>query len=304
MAYRLDLTKPLPSAIRAVGNKQWTKVQQGLRDPARVHDTRKALKRLRAWLQLVTRLDRDRQARRLDRILRDLGRSLAGARDQQVLRAAWDGLRADNRTAGGPDLPSELSPAPPPAGDRMARLPPLRLATTAERHLDALALETSDFDRLVRSAARTYRDGRRWRRRAIEAGTSEAYHDWRKRVQRHWRHMQLLGDLWPDEFRARVELARALSATIGEEHDLALLSAQLTAAGDGLTAAARAQAIEQLRIRRRALRRTARRLGARLYAEPPRALRRRLACYAATYTPAEPNAARMDATMAGAQSSP
>ena len=53
----------------------------------------------------------------------------------------------------------------------------------------------------------------------------EAFHEWRKGAQAHWRQMTLLARAWPEYLGARASEARTLSQLLGDDHDLAMLVA-------------------------------------------------------------------------------
>ena len=65
--------------------------------------------------------------------------------------------------------------------------------------------------------------------RAFATGDDEDFHDWRKTLQHHWRHMQLLTPCWPSELSARAELARGLSQILGDDHDISLIQQLVSA---------------------------------------------------------------------------
>jgi hypothetical protein len=283
MAFRLDLTEPLPDTLRRLAERQIAKVRAGLARPDGIHETRKSIKKLRAIGHLLGPVREEPALRRFDRTLRDLGRALSARRDADVEAGVWrDVLQEANITF-------IALPAAVHHGDRndsvAAPLPPVRLLAAAERQSKQLPFNAIDERALVASVARTYREGRRWRRRAIRKDTSVAFHDWRKRVQRHMRHLQLLQEIWPEAAAARVALARTLSATVGDEHDLHLLAMRLEAASGLLSDAERARAEAVIARRRDALRVEARRLGRRLYAEQSKAFRRRFAIELRTSAP-------------------
>jgi CHAD domain-containing protein len=200
-------------------------------DADAVHETRKALKRLRALVALLAD-DLGKQAfARESATLRDVGRCLAGARDAEVMLATLDALVERH--------PHELS-----RRDGVRRLR-ARLAAERERRQRqtlgdpaTLARAVGDL-RAFRERARAwnlsrrrgielveddlqrmYRQGRRRRRRAARTRGRDmhAMHQWRKRVK----------DLrYAAEMLDRPGLARRaddLGETLGEDHDLAMLA--------------------------------------------------------------------------------
>jgi hypothetical protein len=103
----------------------------------------------------------------------------------------------------------------------------------------------------------------------------EAFHTFRKSLQHHWRHCQLLSPIWPELMDVRVAAARELSQLVGLDHDLSLVTGYFRADGssqhemhvrDCVCTLAK---IEQARIRA-----AAKPLAQRLYALPPRDMER------------------------------
>ena len=122
-------------------------------------------------------------------------------------------------------------------------------------------------------------DGRRPRR-----GHAEARHEWRKRAKYLWYQLRVLEPVWPAALSGMVGEADRLSDLLGEDHDLAVLQAQLAA----LTAETNSGSVEELfaRIDRRAkgLQTQAFSLGQRLYAERPGDFVARVGAYYAAWS--------------------
>lgn len=251
-------------------------------DPAAdVHDRRKGLKRLRALMLLAVTHDDDRALRNLERQLRDLGRQLGQRRDADVVLTTLDRLAADGL------IPSKALLATLRATLATSAAPARVAAETTELFpADILGeLSTLDFaavttTTLIGAAQRTYTRARRARRLAEREATSDAFHDWRKQVQRHARHLQLLADLWPAEMAMRLDAARQLSVCLGTEHDLHTLDGRLVATS---VSKAHRKAFDRLRAtiagQQVALRQAALDLADRLFAERGRAYRARLSAY-------------------------
>src|SRR6185437_13892719 len=108
----------------------------------------------------------------------------------------------------------------------------------------------------------SYRGGRKALAKAFASGSAEDFHEWRKALQHHWRHMQLLTPCWPSELSARVEISRSLSQILGDDHDIAMLQHLISAptmsfASPDVTASF----LKHCRSRPRELRRDAKHLG-------------------------------------------
>jgi hypothetical protein len=132
--------------------------------------------------------------------------------------------------------------------------------------------------------------------KAFASGSAEDFHEWRKTLQHHWRHMQLLTPCWPSELSARVELSRSLSQILGDDHDIAMLQHLISAPTMSFASPdATASFLKQCRNRQKALRRDAEMLGERLFAERSRPFAERIEAYwltAAQRTPKPASLAR------------
>src|ERR1044071_1679903 len=98
MGYRLDLTAPVPDAVRATAAERLERAAERLRedhgdDPVgAVHGARKDLKKARALLRLARSGMPAKAYRRENRRLRDLGRELSGGRDADVMVETADAV--------------------------------------------------------------------------------------------------------------------------------------------------------------------------------------------------------------------
>lgn len=252
-----------------------------------VHEARKGMKRARALLRLARpELPRSDFARENARF-RDIARMLAGHRDADVMRATLGALRA---AAPG----SKALERAHVALDRSLPHPAQQSAeTTAALFADTLALlgeareavrdiafpDAPVADAATAGVETTYRKGRSdWREVKGAPDHEEAWHEWRKHVQAHWRQMVLLSAAWPQWFAARMEVASNLSDVLGIDHDLYVLKghiANLRRAGGGeggLSAADRRRVTAIIEARQEELREQALQLGDLLYARRPKGL--------------------------------
>jgi CHAD domain-containing protein len=288
MAFRLD-REPLPAGIRRIAVEQLDVAGRELCgdtdlswDQA-VHSVRKRLKQLRAVVRLVRDDLGEEVARRDGSAFRDAGRALSTSRDAAVLVAtltavggetSFPGLRGDllaraaaaRRRAEADDASQEVAARLRAARERVAAWPLVR----------------DDPGVLADGLARSQRRGRRGMAAAYAQPDGERFHEWRKRVKDLWYHLRLLEGAWPAVLGATAEEAHRLSDLLGDEHDLGVLGEVALAEGLG-TGAERAALAPLLGSRRAGLRREARPLGLRLYAEPPARCAERLAGYWQTW---------------------
>lgn len=252
-----------------------------------VHDARKCLKRLRSLLVLIRPGLPEPVFLSLTERLGTIAKGLAPARDAQALLDALGKLAKD--PAGGDDdaairsltawlqqqrRAAEKSLEGNMAADAMRGLFGLRPA------IGNLAVYPDGFEPVARGLRNSYRGARKAFADAFKSGDDEAFHDWRKTLQRHWRHMQLLTPCWPSELSARVELSRNLSQILGDDHDLAQLCKLVSAPTMAFASPEdTASFLKRCRKRQKALRREAESRGARLFAERPKPFVERIEAY-------------------------
>ena len=252
-----------------------------LSDPEAVHELRKALKRWRALMRLLARALGE-QADQMRTEARELMRAIASARDAL---SALDAL-ADLRKA---DLP--LSPTS--TETIRARLTEMRDAAGAtsftktlrerlSRYLDyaTLSLErwplkAIDFETVTDGLTATYRRARQLVPDSWADAEAEHLHDLRRRVVEHRHQMDLIEPLWPRLGKVWAEEAQRLRNQLGSCQDLAVLTS-FTAPHQPL-APWRSRLSPLIEARRQAHLKTAERLAGRLFAEKPKAFRRRIA---------------------------
>ncbi len=238
-----------------------------------IHETRKALKRLRALMRLLEGEIGAKRARRERAVLRDAGQRLAGARDAEVMVDTLEQLirrhpRKLGRRRGVIELREHLRAERHAAtaralGDALTReevseeLFALRARVTKWRLADRPA------DRLIRPGLEhIYRAGRTRRRAARRKSGSRAMHKWRKHVKDLRYALEAL-DVQdrPSSLLAKpARRADALGELLGEEHDLMVL-------------AERVGSHEPLKRHRRTRRRLLRAIGRRRMRLRERALR-------------------------------
>jgi CHAD domain-containing protein len=240
VAFRMRRGESLRHAFKRMARAELGEAREALADVRRaqrsllepVHDARTCLNRTRALARLVAPAV-GRAARDADDELRAIGRRLSPVRDGAVLVTAFDRVRRSAPRARGRKLAH--------ARETLEALLERRVRSLSAADVQALRarLERSrgqvrrwapvgDGWRQIAAGLRGgYRRCRRSMRAAYSAGTAEAFHTWRRAVKRHRYQVQALEALWPEELRARRHALETISALLGEEHDLAVLSNSL-----------------------------------------------------------------------------
>lgn len=199
---------------------------------AAVHHTRKSVKRVRGALRLARDAIGDETYRQENDALRAVARSLAGARDAQVMTET---LAALERC-----FPDEL--AAETTQRLRERLDDERVRETATLAVDddlavatrqsledararsaGWSFERDGFDALAPGLKRVYRHGRKRMRAACDEPSAENLHDTRKRVKDLWHAAELLRPADPKRMKRLAKDAHALASLLGDRHDLDVL---------------------------------------------------------------------------------
>ncbi|MBU1211920.1 MAG: CHAD domain-containing protein [Alphaproteobacteria bacterium] len=288
MGFRFKKQEDFHNGFARIASEQIARATREWKNSDRavaVHETRKCLKRLRALLA-IARPVLEPQAFRAENVkLRDIARSLSVSRDRQVMLETIDSLMRDATCEDAAwlkrlrELASrEITDAP--AGSVPNVKKTAKAIVEAGKRLAALEPQASGFDVAAAGFERTYRQGRERMVELAAAYSVEASHDWRKRVQAHWRQLSLLAPAWPAYFQTRIALARQLSDALGHEHDLAVLADYVRGPGvaaldeDGVGAVSRL-----VEARQEALRQQTLCDGRILFADPPKSLTKQVRRY-------------------------
>ena len=288
-------------------------------DPAQVgahtvHETRKALKRLRALLVLLRAQLGSKRYAREKAALRDCGRRLAGARDAEVMLGTLDSLVQRDRShltrsAAVRTLRAQLLAERDTAAAHAIHDPRVRGEAIVElqavrARVERWELRERGFKLLAPGLEDVYTQGRRQMRVARRhtaaerpgegprrgkqsrraRASVEALHAWRKRVKDLRYAAETLdrggkgaGGSSKDVRRV-ARRADRLGEMLGEEHDLALLEARVRERSRQFAGERKThkRLLALIASRRRKLRKRALREGERLYRRPPRGFVRRV----------------------------
>jgi CHAD domain-containing protein len=294
-AYRLTRDEPLDEGMRRIAIGRAEAALERLRGsspgddgfPAAVHGTRKDLKKLRAVVRLLRDRLGERVYREQNRCYRDAARRLSESRDAKVkletlaalgersanlppaALAAWrEGLARDR------DQTLEET-------DEMAVFEAIELIEAGRDGIEGWELGSGSWKLIDAGVLRTYSRGRRAMREAEATPSEESFHRWRKREKDLWYLLRIVGGAWPEVLGASTEEAHRLADLLGDQHDLAVLRADL--AVRTFSAADSQELADAIAAREAELAEAAFRLGRRLYAEKPKAFRARLRAYVSAW---------------------
>ncbi len=303
---RLSRAEPLHAGVRRLCLDQFDFAIGHLAENSdhdmAVHEARKALRRVRALLRLVRDEIGEESFGPENVVLRDTGRLLTEARSGAVLATVLQGIGERYRGLLVPDafaaIAAELEERKAAALHRLygdsgtrseigttLRSVRGRYAAGAEGELGRqVSLVRNRFDAIAPGLARTYGRGRRAMAEAYRDPTPENFHEWRKRVRYLRFQLEALQGMWPEVVGGAAVAAASLADALGEEHDLAELGHLVGSKSSPAPTKRYQELLLAITERRRsALQGRARRLGRRLYAEPPDRFVARLGAYWAAW---------------------
>lgn len=286
MSYRFHKNETVAQNVRRIACEQMTKGLESLEGDGDVHeaihDVRKRLKKLRALARLV-RGSMDKYSRR-NRTWRDLGRSLSELRDAGALVETVKRLEPE---ADGidPVARDDMLLVLQAGLDEIAQSDSLTVSIrhVAEhlrndlQNIESLRLDDEGFDAIGKGLKKTYARGRKALDKARDEPDETNLHEFRKRSKYHWYHMRLLQGLWPPVLRGRRRECDRLAKTLGHIHDLDVLRDVLHC---GDLANLGTETIDEVDLaaqrRRKRLVGETWPLADRLYAEPVKAMHKRM----------------------------
>jgi CHAD domain-containing protein len=271
-------------AVRAIAVAILAEARAVIADPERsqqeaVHDFRRAMKQWRALMRLLQPFTPDAAALRQQ--ARDHARSLSRARDSQSALNAFDDLMKNTVALSARTAATIRSRIEEMRGSEEEAVLTEELRETIFAWLDATTeaverwpLNTIDFPSIAAQLAVGYREARRHIPEDWSHATAEELHELRQRVVEHRYQMELVEPLWPRHGRMWTQEAERLRDRLGRCQDLEILK-HLAAPHQPL-AHWRSRLAPACAERTGALAHRAARIASRLFAEKPKAFRKRL----------------------------
>jgi len=231
VAYQLERTEPLNIALRRVVQEQIecaakrfaAAADERIPIDVAVHDTRRAMKRVRAVLRLARSGVSSLEYRRVYGRVRDAGRMLAGVRDAAVVRAGVIEIAGRVGVADAAALADACADKAAPRGAALSVDPSAVGAVLCDiaALLDREFFVGCDAEVAAAGLRRTWRRARRLMPRK-QSARAEAFHEWRKAVKFCRHQVELFSPAYPEMLEPLAKQLRELSGWLGRHHDLAV----------------------------------------------------------------------------------
>jgi CYTH domain-containing protein/CHAD domain-containing protein len=290
-AYRLLADEDAAAGIRRAILGRLEKAAERLREPSdgdalaeSIHGARKDLKKARAALRLIREELGEKAFKRENQALRDAARLLSASRDAEVKLETLEALIASD-VGDAPPGPTALWREALIAdrdrivdGDAGQTEAAVAAIEAVAAHAPEWRLGHEGWKLLAPGLDAAYREGREAFGALTDSPGVDAVHDLRKRGKDLWYQLRLLGDAWPALLEPTAEEVHAFTDKLGDHHDLAVLAEDLDDR-ETVDPAHRTILRALIEAEQTALLAEARGLGARIYAEKPKAFGLRLHAY-------------------------
>lgn len=235
MAYTFQQECTISENVQRIITEQIEKAKSDLTDKEDIgegiHTARTRFKKVRGVLRLVRPALGDVYQQE-NRRFRDAGRMLAEVRDAEAMIETVDKLCTQNQE--NPDterfhtmrevLVERHQRLVSNRSDLDRRVEAVLESLEAAQHdMDSWPYLPEEFDTIGAGLKKTYKRGRKAMQSAFEQPTTEAFHNWRKRVKYSTYHVRLLKAAWPTVMKSYRSELKHLSDLLGDDHDLAVL---------------------------------------------------------------------------------
>jgi len=297
MGYRFRESESVPEGMKRITLEQIDGALDRLTLKTRskqraVHDARVSFKKIRAVLRLAYGELGHEIYKRENIEYRDAGRRLSAARDTEVVAGTLEDLvREFNKQLSAPDIKTLRKRVRRSRAehqiDRKRTLPEVAEALrSARQRVEAWPVEKDGFAALSIGLKRVYKRGRTSFLLINVERTTENLHEWRKQVKYLWYQVCILNPMWPKPLDILAHELNKLADYLSEDHDLALLTRTSIEQASALSTPGEVENLILLIDQRRVqLQARAAAIGARIYAEKPKAFVNRMQSYWEAWRP-------------------
>jgi CHAD domain-containing protein len=271
MSYRIEKGERLAIAFGRIASEEIDLAMSELDRKSRgdgIHNSRKALKRLRALLSSL-KVAFPTKFREENQHIAKAGRKISPLRDIHVQLRALDSL--GSRGSAGERTRRALLERQ----SQFRRKTPALRRTVKKMLRDSIQsiatwpLEKATPHDLAESLKRIYKQGRVAFRAARKSGSPECLHEWRKKGKLLGYGFELIEKVGPPKSSKMIKRVEAMTDALGDDHDLFMVATALERDQAACKASDYRALTKRIRERRRKLQKKAFKTGRGIYAEKP-----------------------------------
>jgi len=278
MAFRLKRRRAIGNELSRIVRREFEKaldqLQRARTDPEGIHETRKAVKKIRSELRLLHDALGPVYSTR-NKQLRHVAHLLSTLRDADATVETFRDLRHQYHRVVTPAVGRSVARGLASRKRRVIQNAPARVSGAAatlqrlKRRVEREVREAGRVPTVRHGLVRGYRRARgAMKGLSLECDASQ-FHLWRRRLKDHWYHVRLFEGLHRTA-RARAGTLRRLEKWLGDDHNLAALRSVLVNSGHDFGSARNTALVLGCIVKHQVvLRGQALRLGHRLFAPKP-----------------------------------
>lgn len=194
-----------------------------------IHDVRKNMKRIRAFLRLVRYNIPEEKYKELNTFYRDIARQYAPYREAEVHAKTFEHLVIEDRLTKAKSAMYEILYAHYKSSNHQLVLKDEIIEKSidslkeSKKGINELKINSKGFDTFYPGLRKVYRQGRKALKAAQKTPDSVNLHEWRKRIKYLMYQLRLIRNAWPKVIKVNAKSLDKLSDYLGQEHDLAEL---------------------------------------------------------------------------------
>ncbi|QDV18301.1 CHAD domain protein [Gimesia panareensis] len=293
MSYLFQQDESLADGVRRIAGHQVHKAIEELQNSESdrheaIHEVRKRFKKLRGLIRIV-RPGLGNQYSQINVWYRDAGRRLSRVRDAESMLESLAKLKVRFDDPAYAELFAAFEKCFQARKQQLVEewidleqeLQTLcEELQTAQKQIENWKIKGNPDKILREGLQQNYRRGAEALTTLHEQPSDELFHECRKRSKYYLYHMRLLKDVWEPILSAQLSVLDPLNDYLGDDHDLAVMTCQLTSEPERFGAASDIDQFLTLIARQREeLQSAALSLADRIYAEKPKAFAKRLQTY-------------------------
>ena len=228
MGYCFQAGEAIPDGLRRIVTEEIDRAiaeLSGAGGEVSIHEARKSIKRIRALLRLRRPALGARYAGE-NRVFRDIGRALSPIRDASALIGTAESLSEDY---GREELSPVCAAIAQIKSEREQDSAPdvqslVRRLKAARQRVNCWPKGTDSFSKIGEGLGRVYKAGKKTFTAALDEGSGESFHSWRKSAKYLMYQMKLISPASPSQLKKMEGVLDELQEALGDDHNLTVLA--------------------------------------------------------------------------------